>query len=64
MKQKCGNCRHFRREDMTGRRVAGTIAPDGRCGLRNPSKQEGLTRWCRESDWCDRWQEKEESDAH
>lgn len=55
-RSSCASCRHFRREDMTDRRVAGTEAPDGHCGLRNPSKREGLTRWCRETDWCDQWQ--------
>lgn len=51
----CASCRHFRREDMTGKRIAGVEAPDGRCGLRNPAKMEGLTRWCRATDWCDQW---------
>lgn len=49
----CDNCRHFRRLHTAIRPIPGAGVPDGLCGLRDPGRIEGLTRYCNRGDWCE-----------
>lgn len=61
----CGNCRHLRRRDTSKQLRMPGVGPDvaGHCGLIDPGKREGLTRWCHETDWCDQHRPAEVSRA-
>lgn len=54
MRPCCGNCVYYRPEDMTGRSIAGTYNPTGRCVLK---RNESKSRWANENDWCDQHQQ-------